>query len=112
MRRHFLAIAAPLILAGATASAGDGTVMQRDHRTAIPIVRDHRSGAEVRDRRTPSPVVRDHRGGAEVQDHRGPNGAPQGGVTVTSSDRQRGSSRCVRSILGGPCIGLNWQWAR
>src|SRR5215213_9096974 len=56
-----------------------------------PIVRDHR---------TPGPVVRDHRG---------QNGAPQGGVTVTSSTRQRGSTPCIRNILGGPCIGLGWR---
>ena len=58
------------------------------------------SARVVRDHRTPGPIVRDHRG---------PNGAPQGGVTVTSSTRQRGSTPCIRNILGGPCIGLGWR---
>ncbi len=71
---------------------------------SAPVVRDHRRpGPIVRDHRTPGPIVRDHRG---------PNGAPQGGVSVTSSTRQRGSTPCIRSILGGPCVGLGWQWAR
>ncbi len=57
-----------------------------------------------------APVVRDHRRpGPIVRDHRGPNGAPQGGVIVTSSPRQRGSTPCVRSIFGGPCVGLSWR---
>jgi len=41
--------------------------------------------------------------------HRTLSGAPQGGVTVTSSTRQRGSTPCIRNILGGPCIGLGWR---
>src|SRR5829696_7804619 len=83
----------------------------RDHRTPGPIVRDHRtSGHFVPDNWTPGPIVRDHRTpGPVVRDHRGQNGAPQGGVTVTSSTRQRGSTPCIRNILGGPCIGLGWR---
>jgi len=83
----------------------------RDHRTPRPIVRDHRtSGPFVPDNWTPGPIVRDHRTpGPVVRDHRGQNGAPQGGVTVTSSTRQRGSTPCIRNILGGPCIGLGWR---
>ena len=83
----------------------------RDHRTPRPVVRDHRtSGPFVPDNWTPGPIVRDHRTpGPIVRDHRGQNGAPQGGVTVTSSTRQRGSTPCIRNILGGPCIGLGWR---
>jgi hypothetical protein len=83
----------------------------RDHRTPGPIVRDHRtSGPIVPDGWTPGPIVRDHRRpGSIVRDYRGQNGAPQGGVIVTSSTRQRGSTPCIRNILGGPCIGLGGQ---
>jgi len=82
----------------------------RNHR-AEPVVRDHRtSGPFVPDNWTPGPIVRDHRrSGSIVRDYRGQNGAPQGGVTVTSSTRQRGSTPCIRNILGGPCIGLGGQ---
>jgi hypothetical protein len=90
---------------------GGSARVVRDHRRPGPIVRDHRtSGPFVPDNWTPGPIVRDHRTpGPIVRDHRGPNGAPQGGVTVTSSTRQRGSTPCVRSIFGGPCVGLGWQ---
>jgi hypothetical protein len=93
----------------------------RDHRTSGPfvpdnwkpgpIVRDHRtSGPFVPDDWKPGPIVRDHRRpGSIVRDYRGQNGAPQGGVIVTSSTRQRGSTPCIRNILGGPCIGLGGQ---
>jgi hypothetical protein len=88
---------------GVTVTATPRNPIVRDHR-AEPVVRDHRTSSPiVRDHRTPSPIVRDHRGG---------NGAPQGGVIVTTSDRQRGSTPCIRSILGGPCIGLDWRRAR
>jgi hypothetical protein len=86
----------------------------RDHQTPGPIVRDHRtSGPIVPDDWKPGPIVRDHRTpGPIVRDHRGRNGAPQGGVIVTSSTRQRGSTPCIRNILGGPCIGLGGPWVR
>ena len=98
---------------GVTVTTTSRNPIVRDHR-AEPVVRDHRtSGPIVPDNWTPGPIVRDHRTpGPIVRDHRGPNGAPQGGVTVTSSTRQRGSTSCIRNILGGPCIGLGWQWAR
>jgi hypothetical protein len=82
----------------------------RNHR-AEPVVRDHRtSGPFVPDNWKPGPIVRDHRRpGSIVRDYRGQNGAPQGGVIVTSSTRQRGSTPCIRNILGGPCIGLGGQ---
>jgi hypothetical protein len=61
-----------------------------------------------------TPTVRDHRTtGSEnpnVRDHRSSNtsaNAP-GGVTVTSSGPRRqssSSSPCIKSILGGPCMG-------
>src|SRR5215211_1933742 len=84
----------------------------RDHRTPGPIVRDHRtSGPIVPDNWTPGPIVRDHRTpGPIVRDHRGQCGAPQGGVSVTSSTRQRGSTPCIRNVLGGPCIAFGGQW--
>src|SRR5215212_9486968 len=61
----------------------------RDHRSPGPVVGDGRtSGPIVPDDWTPGPVVRDHRTrGPVVRDHRGPNGAPHGGVTVTSTAR-------------------------
>jgi hypothetical protein len=79
----------------------------RDHRSE-PVVRDHRSEPVVRDHRS-EPVVRDHRSEPIVRDHtRSRSGSP-GGVTVTSSGGRRTSSRCIRSVFGGPCIGLNWK---
>jgi hypothetical protein len=50
------------------------------------------------------PSARDHR--TNSRDHRKANTpAPQGGVTVTSTGRKRGSTPCIKSVLGGPCIG-------
>ena len=91
---------------GATARErdhGGGGAVVRDHRTA-PIVRDHRAQPIVRDHRT-QPIIRDHRTTPIVRDHRAPRG-PQGGVTVTSSGSRRGGSPCIRSVFGGPCLGL------
>jgi hypothetical protein len=54
----------------------------------------------------PAPVRRDHR--TTTRDHRdGSSASAPGGVKVTASGRRRGgsSSPCIRSILGGPCIG-------
>jgi hypothetical protein len=53
----------------------------------------------------PAPVRRDHR--TNTRDHRaGSSASAPGGVKVTDSGRKRGgSSPCIRSILGGPCIG-------
>ena len=57
----------------------------RDHR-AEPVVRDQRtSGPIVPDNWTPGPIVRDHQTPGAMRDHGGQNGAPEGGVTVTSS---------------------------
>jgi hypothetical protein len=67
-------------------------------------VRDHRVPVVVRDHRA-EPVIRDHRSEPVVRDHRAPS-APQGGVTVTSSGTRRGGSPCIRSVFGGPCVGL------
>jgi hypothetical protein len=100
------------ILISFAAVAANAQPIVRDHRSPAPIVRDHRTVPIVRDHRSPAPVVRDHRTTSEVRDHRGPRGSSQGGVTVTSSDRNRGSTKCVRSILGGPCVALNWQLPR
>ena len=91
---------------GATAGErgyDEGGIVVRDHRTA-PVVRDHRAPVVVRDHRT-QPVIRDHRTTPIVRDHRVPRG-PQGGVTVTSSGSRRGGSPCIRSVFGGPCLGL------
>lgn len=57
----------------------------------------------------PAPVRRDHRTNSNTRDHRATatNSAP-GGVKVTASGRKRqgsSSSPCIRSILGGPCMG-------
>ena len=50
------------------------------------------------------PSARDHR--TNSRDHRKANTpAPQGGVTVTSTGRKRGSTPCIKSVLGGPCVG-------
>lgn len=81
--------------------------------TPKPIVRDHRTTAKpvVRDHRTNTANVRDHRTKTEdkatVRDHRGSENAA-GGVKVTDSARKRRTSsgkQCVKSILGGPCVG-------
>ena len=80
-----------------------GGAVVRDHRLPV-VVRDHREQPIVRDHRT-QPVVRDHRNTPIVRDHRGPT-ALQGGVTVTSSRSRRGGSSCIRSMFGGPCVGL------
>jgi hypothetical protein len=51
---------------------------------------------------TSGPTVRDHRKSATT------SGNAAGGVTVTESDRKRqkaSSSSCVKSTLGGPCVG-------
>jgi len=97
---------------GGVAKAGEASFSVRDHRTPAPIVRDHRMPAPVvRDHRAADPIVRDHREPIEVRDHRGSGGAAQGGVMVTSSDRRRGSTRCIRSVFGGPCVGLGWRLA-
>jgi hypothetical protein len=98
---------------GVTVTATQRDPVVRDHR-ADPVVRDHRtSGPFVPDNWTPGPIVRDHRRpGPIVRDYRGQNGAPQGGVIVTSSTRQRGSTPCIRNILGGPCTGSGGQWTR
>ena len=68
------------------------------------MARDRGGGAVVRDHWT-QPVIRDHRTTPIVRDHRAPRG-PQGGVTVTSSGSRRGGSPCIRSVFGGPCLGL------
>jgi hypothetical protein len=68
------------------------------------MARDRGGGAVVRDHRT-QPIIRDHRTTPIVRDHRAPRG-PQGGVTVTSSGSRRGGSPCIRSVFGGPCLGL------
>ena len=54
---------------------------------------------------TSDPVVRDHR--TDSRDHRSsnPNAHPGGGVTVGPSS-PRHESKCVKSVLGGPCIGI------
>jgi hypothetical protein len=86
----------------------------RNHR-AVPVVRDHRTSGPfvpddwkpspiVRDHRT-QPIIRDHRATPIVRDHRLPRG-PQSGVSVTSAESRRGGSPCIRSVFGGPCIGL------
>lgn len=51
-------------------------------------------------------VVRDHRndGSSNPRDHRG-NSNASGGVTVTSSGGKRNSNPCIKSVLGGPCVG-------
>ena len=95
---------------GVTVTDTPRDLIVRNHR-AEPVVRDHRtSGPFVPDDWKPGPIVRDHRRpGSIVRDYRGQNGAPQGGVIVTSSTRQRGSTPCIRNILGGPCVGLGGQ---
>ena len=76
-------------------------VVPAQRTTPKPIVRDHRTNtANVRDHRTNTEDK------ATVRDHRGSENAA-GGVKVTDSGRKRRSSgsQCVKSVLGGPCVG-------
>jgi hypothetical protein len=52
-----------------------------------------------------APNRRDHRTTANDRDHR--TGDAQGGVTVTGG-KKRNTTECVKSVLGGPCIGGKW----
>ena len=85
-------------------AAHNGAMARDRDRGGGAVVRDHRTQPIVRDHRT-QPIIRDHRTTPIVRDHRAPRG-PQGGVIVTSSGSRRGGSPCIRSVFGGPCLGL------
>ena len=81
----------------------------------LPAPSDAQQGSTTRNAapplvQKPKPVVRDNRpANTNTRDHRksanSAENAP-GGVTVTASERRkRGGSPCIKSVLGGPCIG-------